>query len=946
MKYALALIFVLVVTIAEAACPVGSTCENYQGQIPYPTTNPAGNSPGRTPADRANDHGVNILEYGAVRNNISSDSTAAIQAAIDACYNQTGCREIFCPDGDYAISYPLFLDPPGSLRGGAPWVSNFYQQGDIVTQSGTYYRSTINGNNNTPPGTGWTTTPPPIYNAGSTYSIGDTVISSGMMWKSLANSNVGNTPGTLSTFWQQTVEQANLNANWGATFKGNLTGSVEVGTGCRFFVLGGKNFPAMWIYGNGMVVDSLQLIQQSALHRCQLDPNLIGFAIAGGSSSLTTIRNSSVSSFYAGVMTAANGNPNVADSNYMERSSVIDACFGVWFPSDQNFLNTLLEDRIENTRYNVYAAQNNGVNVYGGNYTNGANAFNTFAVSGVSLSLASAPYRLTATITSPDANLTGSGCASTRTDYPLGCQYDVFVIVTPSFGAIPFMLKNGAYIGTNYTGNGFNSGTSVITLQLYQGLMDTWVNAWIGDAQAEIQAATVMYAAEMGTSFTTCGGNVNDLHLENFGVPTTIIYSECSFGIRPSWFKNIYLNYASDLASFASSPTDLPRFLAQATLPIIAAHYDLHVDGLNAGVASDRTNMWVAAGSDATFENSVIPLNIKTNQCISQSFSSVNTGSTVSCGIASRGFGGGRFGEAMGGGATSSLAATIADQLRGGFVSPGLNLQQIGGYGRSPFWGVRPAPYTSPCVTPQQFANIPPTGSLPTITSTGATWNATIASASPHYIMTVTSVAGTIVAGPNVYGKGVGAMFQVLAYGTDGTSGVGGTGTYAITGQQAFSSSNTFSTATFAVPFPLLWGGQNYRVCDWDGVFSGLSPSPRNFYSPHKFYSYGQDITRTINPGLNWSIKRKSPTIYLDPATLRLIFPGLILQVQCNGTTSDEMVVEVNQILGYARLLDANQDGSPYVTDFGQDCTGAVGGGGAGTANITLKQPVYAATQF
>jgi hypothetical protein len=58
--------------------------------------------------------GTNILSYGADPTG-AADSTAAIQAAIDATYN-SGKTTIICPDGYYKISYPIFLDAPGNLR--------------------------------------------------------------------------------------------------------------------------------------------------------------------------------------------------------------------------------------------------------------------------------------------------------------------------------------------------------------------------------------------------------------------------------------------------------------------------------------------------------------------------------------------------------------------------------------------------------------------------------------------------------------------------------------------------------------------------------------------------------------------------------------------------------------------------------------------------------------
>lgn len=913
----------------------------YQGQVPYTTTNPAGTVM-RTPADRASDHGVSIVDFGAARNNTSADSSAAIQSAIDACYHQTGCRNISCPDGSYAIYQSIFLDPPGSLRGGAPWVATTYQQGDIVTQSGTYYRSTINNNTNTPPGTGWASTPPVLYNAGSTYSIGNTVIFNGIPWISLVNSNTGNTPNLSVASWKQTFQKGNINANWGASFSGEH-GAVNGSTGCKIFMYGNVNAPGMWIYGNGMVVDGINLQQQqdTTSQRCQFDPSLIAFALAGGSASATTIRNSSAANFYAGYMTAVNGDGNVDDSNYLERVDFSNTCYGAYFPQTQNFLNTIINSRIAG-RFGVYATQNVGISIYGGNYSQSGAEVNTLGM-GTTTMATSGPYTLTTTLaadpggvgTWPDPSLTNAACTSTRSDYPQGCMYDVFIIVTPSFGAIPFVLKRGNFDGYPYQNtNGYNPSTHVLQLELYNGFSETWQNWWIPAAQSEIQASTTIYAVEVPTTFSTCGGNVESVHIENSST-TRFINSLCSFGLRPSWFKDIYINADPSYANKATPPVQYPRFLAANTFPTVAAIFDLHVDGLQGGTLIDRVTLYGGRATSITMENSTMAFNLKSGFCILPSYSYTDASNTQ-CGIGARGLGVGLFGSSMGGGATTSLASTFADYMRGGMTTPPGGLSQNGGPGSSPFWGVRPAPWSSPCVTPAQFGNIPPTGTLPAITSTGAGFVGSLDGTTG--ILTVSSSTGLAV-NTNVYGEGIGYYFTLNSqidathWQTNATNMAYG---YTVT-----FTSKRLSTMQFTVPYPLLWGGQNYRVCDGYNGWTRSGTISNSFYSAHKFYSYGQPITTTINPALAWSLKRNSPALYLDPSTLKLMFPGLILQLTCNSVTKDEMVVEVNQILGYVRLMDAVQNTSPFTSDFGVDCVG-----GAGGATLTLGQPAYVATQF
>jgi hypothetical protein len=81
------------------------------------------------------------------------DSTACIQATIDLCVSQgASCRNTFCPDGKYKISRPIFVDPPGNLRGadglrGSTYNSaTTYSRDFTVNYNGTPYVSLINNN--------------------------------------------------------------------------------------------------------------------------------------------------------------------------------------------------------------------------------------------------------------------------------------------------------------------------------------------------------------------------------------------------------------------------------------------------------------------------------------------------------------------------------------------------------------------------------------------------------------------------------------------------------------------------------------------------------------------------------------------------------------------------------------------------------------------------------
>src|SRR6266403_5602867 len=203
MKYTLAVICILITFGAHAACPAGSTCTQYNGTVPYSVT---GGTVARTPVNRVNDNGINVVEFGADPTGVS-DSTAAIQAAIDYAFTHNnagtlvtaslGVNSVFCPSGSYNTSYPIFFDPPGNMRGSAA-----------------------------------------AYNSGTTYNLNDVVTFNGIPWVSLAGSNTNHTPATgtgAAVWWTPTTASvtsfsyaATLYGTSGLTAAGNHAASCQL----------------------------------------------------------------------------------------------------------------------------------------------------------------------------------------------------------------------------------------------------------------------------------------------------------------------------------------------------------------------------------------------------------------------------------------------------------------------------------------------------------------------------------------------------------------------------------------------------------------------------------------------------------------------------------------------------------------------------------------------
>jgi hypothetical protein len=91
------------------------------------------------------------------------------------------------------------------------------------------------------------------------------------------------------------------------------------------------------------------------------------------------------------------------------------------------------------------------------------------------------------------------------------------------------------------------------------------------------------------------------------------------------------------------------------------------------------------------------------------------------------------------------------------------------------------------------------------------------------------------------------------------------------------------SISPTSVSYPLLWGGQQYQVCDWEVP----SQSHYNLVSNHYFYSYGQNLTTSVIPSLSWSAIGQGEWVYVNDT--RMFFPGL--GIQLNTSANNDYIV-------------------------------------------------------
>jgi hypothetical protein len=702
----LALIFQPVVKRASAAnCPTGAICTQYNGTVPYGAV---GGSTARAPAGRANDAGSNILEFGADPTG-TNDSTAAIQAAIDAvASSSTAARTTFCPEGFYKTSLPIFNDPPGNLRGadgahGASYQSGqTYSLGQTVNYSGTAYISLQNNNVGNTPSSSLSYWQVFAYNGSTTYASGAIVSYSGVPWVSLQNSNTRNTPGTGSSYWSLTTA-TETNYNFSLSFRGNPgLGSEQNGKGCILKPTF-NNGPAFWSgTGQGMYVGHIEIQGPSGRYKGQQPSNGIGIAIAGGSggASRTMVEDVGVENEYTCFRTGANSD-SLADSNTFLKVDCSNCFWGVWISQTQNDINDVIDPTLSCTNA-FYAPMGPGLHVWGGNPSAASSVSNSFTISSVSALTAAVCYAnnycytFQATISSPDQYV--------------GTVYNSYVISTVGFGLIPMTLSSynsSTHVGTfaiNTTWGGF----------YFQGGINAAAST---DLQAQIEAATTIYAAERVTVFWGQGIYAVGQHIENNNCTTLVDGGQGFVGDLGIELTKLRFNYDPGLTQWkpANSPTaaQLAQFYCQQAFGFIieeTSGHDLSIDDSSFGqslTSEPVTIQWGSFDSQArlTFKNldfSLVAPNVQT------------TGAWQN---------GGSAGPISGGQTVSYCAACGAGEWdKSPFIphySGNNNLvdfqYRTAGPLSSPFIGFYPAPWTHPRLTPSDITTL--TGSLGALSS-------------------------------------------------------------------------------------------------------------------------------------------------------------------------------------------------------------------------------------
>lgn len=756
-----------------------------------------------------------VCQFGAVGDN-SHDDTANIQAAIDWGSTRTPPlgQVNLTPGANYKITSPLYLDIPNNLRANIP--SSWTNPA-----SGNFSMSLDGGQG---PGVS-----PGVASLRATFPA--------------ANIPPGNVPNYTCGLWVgpgQGMRVANL-ALFGP---GQQTPPLGV-------------FNGLSIGGKGVCV-----------------------AANGIGASRTLIDNVTVFDFYESIAIDPAKNGSLGDSTTIRKCNLRGAV-GVHINSFNTLINRIDECVMENT-IDVIDDGFNGAMVTGGNFSIPAAAALPYTISTVTATpgtfqgggFTAWPINVQLTVTSPD-NIIKSAQV-----------YTGYAIKTTHFGVVPMTLTS------------YNTSTNVAQFAVTDVYSAHYFNTGNGGAGgdpctltnlcAEIAAATTLYAAEINVVFSGVEYHVDDLHIENGYVPTQLYrdqHDSCNQGQAHSVFKGV--RFAGDFANGTYGYTiangltpnnqGLAAYYVSRSFPAMYVGCTaVHIEDFSnliptqdyAIIDCKNSNCMMTARGQLPPMQTRIPINAY----------AFTNGTDIPAGVLG-------VPPAMGIGTFYDGSPFLTTQIQtpGGvglgtiFVNGADSIRSAWGQGRCVMFGVRPAPYCEPGVTPTQLTNLqmsPPNG-------------VSLAAPAQSYLPWVVNY-------PLLYGGQA----------------------YKISSHAGFANSTTFSPTISALP-TLPTGTQ------W------------HFVSNHHFYSYGQALT-----GVTASYV--SPSQFLYVTDTRLFFPGLGLIIN-NGSGNQLVMVDgVYPVLGCVTVIAVTQN----ELASGNGPWWMTGTKGTSFTGLTPGQEAYTITRF
>jgi len=778
---------------------------------------------------------------------------------------------------------------------------------------------------------GWTTATtslwsPGAWNNATVYNAGDHVYRGGIPWSSLRTQS-GNDPlnelgiNVRLVNWKPINFQTS-NTNAGGTFYGppQLTPGATL-SGCvirpRFnnsvyFVMG---------YGNGPTLENVTFYPVGTTSGYCSQPitgaavAILGTAPSGGGANRTLLRNVAAQYAYYGVIIGPNTIENFNNGGVLsaetkvDNLNVIGACVGYFVTNSQGFINNLTNSTIDATTA-IWTQSPVGVAVYNGNisHTQASNA-TSFGLSAVTAVFDGVGLRVTGTLAlagDPWMNVSctdpGGVAANNYNRFNNQCHqnlYNAWALKLSGNILVPLVLV------------AFNPGTGVATwrgldewLQGYGGVTGPLATGSVATAlTTEINTQTRIWGAETSRSFVGSGITADQIHVETLQ-PYELVDTTWTAGTtQATILRNIYLNTEFTFATAYSPGNSVSeaQFFAAQQFSFIKIGVGANASGGNVILESVCCNTTAAGVSQ---EPMIVDL---------QSGLTAGDGRLIVKGgtlihfnhrfpAAANGAGNMTGGSNWSNNGSAAFGQGDYDStpfLGVGTINTGANdIMRSNGWNSGPFWGVRPAPWTMPCVSPAQYVTL--IGTLPAISGSYTVSYPLLWSGQMYRICDWNMT-------PTVYSAGSTYPFGALV-------------------------------CTAALPCP---PGSQYisRINGNIGNTPASSPTQwapffYRFVSNHGVgYSFGQNIT------FNWTIRNNYPWVQWGNTIAIPFFPGLELGLagtQAGCTTQENFILrEVHYTLQYGALfLTDNDVAGAMVPQFGA----------ALCSNTVMNQAPYAFT--
>ena len=463
---------------------------------------------------------------------------------------------------------------------------------------------------------------------------------------------------------------------------GGINTNINTGTNLNF--VSGLNAPYI-IYGpgrglggDGFTVSGTGTVACNAMYPLQS----VGVAYAAGGSVFEFDR-VSVGNAYT-VFAAGYGGNSLADHVTFNDVLLSNGYSAFQTAGGEPFILNLSNSSLQDANIIVNDSQGDPLYVRGGSYASGGTHANAFGITSTgNLTKVSTNFQIATTVTSPDTQIQDN------------C-YTAFAIKTADFGPVPFTLVS------------YSSGT--ITLQI----LSSWVaNNFAGldltavtNLSNELKNATELYAVEKYTVF--CGAvSAQDVHVEG-DVPLTLWDTLACPSSRPVRLARMDLNLDPSDGGGASNlnknNAGEARFLVAQTHPFLSFGNTNHTfEDFDAEENNNPTDPFIIdVGSQGfarcDFNKLLVPLNMVVRWYTStpnDSFESYPSNRYKGACTFDRNY----------------------FSMQNNSLNSGNNFSlsyQLQGDNDGPFKGFRPAPWTIPELTPNQFSQVSAVGTLGT----------------------------------------------------------------------------------------------------------------------------------------------------------------------------------------------------------------------------------------